>query len=201
MRNIPWLAGSLILALFACSPEVPSPNMDIDFGIYETLDPDQLPDSIRQELRKIKVQLTDGQQDAIAGLSQRNDQAWQDSLASIHLDSGMRFAVTIFEVNGGDEGYAVVALEDPSIIGVADIKEAIGETDRVVIRMTRQGAQKWAAMTERNTGRQVAFLLDGRIYNLPFVASTIRSGEALITGLETAEAGRIAGMLNGEGGS
>jgi hypothetical protein len=198
MRTLHLLTLSLIFALFTCRSEVPPPDQDTDFGIYEVLDPGMLSNHARDQLQQLQVQIPDNLEDPFAGVASRNDRDWRDSLSAVDAGEGIRIAVTAAVLEDEAGNFAVVALRYPADIGLSDIREAKGEGNRVVIRLTMQGAKKWAEMTERNTGRRVAFLLDGKIYNMPLVAAQILSGEALITGLYADEAISIAGILNGE---
>lgn len=206
MNKIVWLAGVLIFGLFACRSVNEPPGADIDFGIYEIIDPAQLPPSIVQRLQEIQVRPSDPAQGPVAGQSSQQGPEWREALSAIGTDEGIRMAETSAPAhaetnspaNEGEEIHEVVALKNPAVITASDIREAIGEPDRVVIHMNRQGAKKWAGMTERNQGKFVAFLLEGQVCNMPLVAATIRTGEALITGLDAAEAKRIAALINGD---
>ena len=200
MNRIVGLAGVLLFGLFACRSGNEPPGAEIDFGIYEIIDPAQLPSSIVQRLQELQVRPSDTTQGPVAGQSSQHGLEWREALSAIGADEGIRMAETTAPAYEGEEIHDVVALKNPAVITSSDIREAIGESDRVVIHMNRQGAKKWAGMTERNQGKYVAFLLEGQVCNMPMVMSTIRTGEALITGLDAAEAKRIAVLLNGDEG-
>lgn len=58
---------------------------------------------------------------------------------------------------------------------------------QVDMTMTIEGAQDWANITERNTGKSVAISLDNMIYSYPVVQGRIAGGRSQITGDFTPE--------------
>lgn len=53
---------------------------------------------------------------------------------------------------------------------------------QVSMKMNGEGANKWAEITEKNIGRSVAIVLDGRVYSAPNVENAITGGISSITG-------------------
>lgn len=113
------------------------------------------------------------------------------------------------ETYGEDKktGYVLYACRVPSNgkarVGGKDILSAGRDYDTqegkvtVSIRMTQEGADKWAQMTEENKGRQVAITMDGIIYSAPNVINVIRDGNTQISGnFSIQDANDLAGLLN-----
>lgn len=114
------------------------------------------------------------------------------------------------ETYGDDKktGYVLYACKIPADgkarVGGKDIISAARDYDQqdgeiaVSLRMTQEGADKWAQMTEENKGRQVAITMDNVIYSAPNVINVIRDGNTQISGNFTVEdANDLAGLLNG----
>lgn len=89
-------------------------------------------------------------------------------------------------------------------VGGDDIKSASRDYDSqegkiaVGLRMTQEGADKWAQMTEENVDRIIAITMDGVVFSAPNVINPITDGNTQITGNFTVEdADNLAGLLNG----
>lgn len=198
MNSKPFQIGLLIMILISCKSEVEQKNYAVDFGIYETGHGYVLSDTIKSQLTKLRIQVSEEMNDPVIGYCETKEKPWQDSLSRIVLDDNIHFVVTAKPMEEAGEYFTMVAIKDTAYISNSDIKEAVALGDRVEIRFDMQGAIKWAVMTENNIGHQVAFVLDGEIYSMPYVAGVIKSGTALITGLDEEEATRITNLLNGE---
>ena len=67
----------------------------------------------------------------------------------------------------------------------------------IALRFNTQGAAKFAAVTEKNVQRQLAIVLDGKLYCAPVIQQRIGGGNAEITGqFSFEEAQNIADALN-----
>lgn len=66
----------------------------------------------------------------------------------------------------------------------------------VSMTMNNIGANKWAKLTEENVGRQVAIVLDGKVFSAPNVNQAITGGRSSISGLDNfEEADDLANIL------
>ena len=66
----------------------------------------------------------------------------------------------------------------------------------VSLDMTKEGRQKWAKFTGTNINRQVAIILDGKVFMAPFIRDQISSGSTQISGFSSMqEAKDIASVL------
>lgn len=89
-------------------------------------------------------------------------------------------------------------------VGGDDIKSASRDYDSqdgkiaVGLRMTQEGADKWAQMTEENVNRIIAITMDGVVFSAPNVINPIADGNTQITGnFSVEDADNLAGLLNG----
>ncbi len=89
-------------------------------------------------------------------------------------------------------------------VGGDDIKSASRDYDSqegkiaVGLRMTQEGADKWAQMTEENVNHIVAITMDGVVFSAPNVINPITDGNTQISGsFSVEEADNLAGLLNG----
>ena len=101
-------------------------------------------------------------------------------------------------------GFALYALKapggKPALDGKA-VTDASANYDplrgnEVSMRMNNDGARNWARITAANINRQVAIVLDGKVYSAPNVNSAIEGGQSSITGDFTLEeANDLANVL------
>ena len=101
-------------------------------------------------------------------------------------------------------GYALYALRangnKPALDGKA-VSDASSNFDplrgnEVSMRMNPEGARQWARVTGQNIGKQVAIVLDDKVYSAPNVNDKIEGGSSSITGdFSIEEAGDLANVL------
>ncbi len=111
------------------------------------------------------------------------------------------------EAMDGKRGYILYAIKIPATgkarVGGKDIQKAMPDVnDRgqrtVNLRMTPDGAEKWALMTSENVGKAVAITMDNIVYSAPVVQNVIQQGSTEITGnFSFEDATKFAGLLNG----
>jgi len=113
----------------------------------------------------------------------------QSSAFRTRLPDDLRFA---WGVQDGDLGRSLYALKDPGSAYKgpvqADIKEVSarktdsGNDFALFISFSEQGAAKWADLTRKNKGRNIAILVEGTVYAAPRVMEEIKNGECMISG-------------------
>ena len=113
---------------------------------------------------------------------------------AIHRDGdrevNLGFALYALRANGGR----------PALDGKA-VSDATSNFDpmrgnEVSMRMNSQGAREWARITGANVGKQVAIVLDDKVYSAPNVNDKIEGGQSSITGDFTIEEARdLANVL------
>ena len=110
--------------------------------------------------------------------------------------------------NSKEMAYALYAIRIPESgkprVGGKDVKSASTGYDEqsgkitVDLKMTDDGADKWAEMTSDNVNKIVAITMDNVVYSAPRVISAITGGSTQISGSFTIdEAKDLAGLLNG----
>lgn len=88
---------------------------------------------------------------------------------------------TIFALQKGIDGKA--ALSGDVITDARSVLDEFGAA-AVSMRMNNVGANKWCTLTEENVGKQVAIVLDNKVFSAPNVNGAICGGSSQITGLD-----------------
>lgn len=57
----------------------------------------------------------------------------------------------------------------------------------LLISFSDEGAEKWAAMTKKNVGRNIAIIIEGKVVAAPTVREEIKFGKCMISGSYTSE--------------
>ena len=72
---------------------------------------------------------------------------------------------------------------------ITDAKDEYDQFNKpcVSMSMNTDGSRRWAALTKKNIGREIAIVLDGYVYSAPRVNSEITGGNSQITGNFTPE--------------
>ncbi len=89
----------------------------------------------------------------------------------------------------------------PALSGdvITDAREEFSDRSanaEVTMTMNSEGAKKWARITKNNIGKQIAIVLDDRVYSYPVVQTEITGGRSSITGNFTVtEAKDLANVL------
>ena len=100
------------------------------------------------------------------------------------------FALYALRANGGKAALDGKAVSDAS----SNYDPLRG--NEVSMRMNSEGARNWARITGQNVGKQVAIVLDDKVYSAPNVNDKIEGGSSSITGDFTIEEARdLANVL------
>lgn len=84
----------------------------------------------------------------------------------------------------------------PAAILIDDIKKTEVKGDKIVLHFTYKGAKKWAKFTEESIGKQIALVVDNKVYSMPKIQAEIRTGMAMIAGIkDEQEAVRLNELL------
>lgn len=88
-------------------------------------------------------------------------------------------------------------------LGSSVIKEAkvdfnkYNGTPEILLEMNEEGSKQWANITRNNIGKEIAIVLDNKVYSHPQVASEISGGKSSISGAFTYEEAKdFASILN-----
>ena len=100
------------------------------------------------------------------------------------------FALYALRANGGKPALDGKAVSDAS----SNYDQLRG--NEVSMRMNAEGARNWARITGQNVGKQVAIVLDDKVYSAPNVNDKIEGGQSSITGdFSIEEARDLANVL------
>lgn len=83
-------------------------------------------------------------------------------------------------------------MEGNTVLTGKDLKDSKASADQsgqpvVTLQFNDEGAKKFADLTARNVGKQIAILLDGKVLTAPRVSEPITGGNAQITGSKDAQ--------------
>ena len=108
---------------------------------------------------------------------------------------GKRYA-TLFALN--TKGREISKLNGERVIKSFETPNPSGSGFAVSLSMDQEGARIWKKMTTDNVGRQVAVVLDNKVYSAPNVNEPIPSGNTSISGgfEEVTEARDLANILS-----
>ncbi len=113
----------------------------------------------------------------------------------------VRVAANGAEQNWGFALYALRANGGKAALDGKAVSDASSNYDplrgnEVSMRMNAEGARNWARITGQNVGKQVAIVLDDKVYSAPNVNDKIEGGSSSITGDFTIEEARdLANVL------
>jgi SecD/SecF fusion protein len=107
-----------------------------------------------------------------------------------------KMAYELYAIRVPEDGKAKVGGKDIQSAGTDYSTE--GSQHAVTVKMTNEGAGKWAEMTRSNLEKSIAITMDNVVYSAPNVKSEIPNGNTEITGdFSAAQAKDLAGLLNG----
>jgi len=161
----------------------------IQFGIYETVplkDLRPFSDNLSQFIQNQDLEL----ESPILGYVSINKVSYFDSLFTGASTPKMNLMLTRPHPGADGNSYAIIALKEEAFIDISDISKTIPRMGSVELRFTNKGANKWADMTNANTGKIIAFTINNEVWSLPIVNAEIRTGLALIGGIEDEETAR-----------
>ena len=111
--------------------------------------------------------------------------------------------MTVMQPNNPPRQPEVLNVQKAALLDSSDVKNATASVDTlrqpiIDIKLTDDGAKRFADVTGKNVGERLAIVIDGKLYEAPRIASAITGGEALITGHFTKEeAENFAARING----
>ena len=104
----------------------------------------------------------------------------QDTTASVTVETFPSAYPEVMKIKN-------ITVETPAVMVLADIKKTEVQGDRIILHFTYKGAKKWARFTEESIGKQIAMLVNNKVYCMPKVNAKILGGMAMINGLRDAE--------------
>jgi preprotein translocase subunit SecD len=181
MKTLNLITIIFIVALCSCNFGVKTNGKKVTFGIYEVVNINEIPKSILDTLKTKNVRFESNTQLSIVGYIQKADSSFLQ--LDLSRDS-LKLVKTLYTVDKDNKYYAIVAIKPNPIIDNLDIKNTKSNSNKVEIYFNMRGANKWADLTKKNTGKMLAFIIDNQIYTMSLINAEIRNGVALINGLE-----------------
>ena len=180
MKTINLSTLLMLFVLFSCYAGGTSGDPSLRFGIHETVRISELPACVMDTLKTTVFRPEHDQQSSILGYLAKNDPLPFDGL---NFMEGILFLKALFPVDEEGQYQAIVVVKQEPALNLSDVRETKSRGQNVEIYFTLEGARKWAAMTEGNMGRNVAFVIDDHVYSMPLINGMIKSGVAVISGL------------------
>ena len=97
----------------------------------------------------------------------------------------------------------VLNVQKAVLLDQTAVKSALVNVDNlgntmIDVRLTDDGAKRFAEVTRQNLGKRLAIVIDGKLYEAPRIATAITGGEAIISGAFTREEAKdLATKING----
>jgi len=181
MKTLNLLTVIFLFILFSCNSQVQTNAEKVNFGVFEMVKTNEIPDHVMDSIQARNVQLENNTKTAVIGYILKSD------LSVLQLDfseENIKLVKTFNTVDPDKEYYSIAGVKLNPVMNNSDIKKTKVDGNNVNIYFNLKGARKWADMTKNNVGNMVAFVIDNQIYSMARVNSEIRKGIAMIYGLE-----------------
>jgi len=194
MKTTCYFSLAMLIFLCACQSETTTKGKAV-FGIHEVIAINEIPNPILDTLRSRNIQMESiPQQSVICCITKADTMVLQTGRLSGY---DVSLTMTQYPFDKDQKYYAVVALRPNPAIDNTHIKKVRATGNKIEIFFNHKGAQKWAELTGKSIGKQVAFVIDNHIYAMPVVNAEIRNGMAMINGLASeTDAMNISASLN-----
>ena len=121
----------------------------------------------------------------------------------LNAPSAKADAMTVVQPGADTNTARTLYVQKKVLLDQTDLKSASVITNQpagkpwIQITFTDAGAKRFAKVTRQNIGKQLAIIIDGRLYSAPTIRSEIRGGRAEITGnFSEPEAQDLAAKIN-----
>ncbi len=191
MKTLNLITIVLLLIFCSCKTQVKTDVKKVDFGVYEMVTADSLPNYIIDSLQAFNVELQNNPESSIIGYISGADLSVlelnfsRDNIKLLKTYNKVDASKINYVVDSDKEYYIIAALKLNPVMVNADIRTTKTNGNHVDIEFNFKGAKKWADMTKNNVGNTIAFVIDDQIYSMPLVNSEINRGIAMIYGLES----------------
>jgi len=100
-----------------------------------------------------------------------------------NMPDHLLFAWGVSQDDSGKYLYALKKLDSGNIAPEqSDIKEIEIRDGNILLTFTEEGGEKFAALTKKNVGRDIAITFKDQVYAAPRVRETIKQGKCMISG-------------------
>jgi len=191
MKTLNLLAVIFLFIFFSCNSNVDTNAKKVNFGIFETVKTNEIPNYIIDSLKARNVQLKNNSESGIIGYISKSDLSVlkldysKDNIRLINTFNTVDTSRINYAIHPDEEYYAIAAVKLNPVMNNADIRKTFANGKNVDIEFNLKGARKWADMTKNNAGKTIAFVIDNQIYSMPLVNYEIKRGIAMIYGLES----------------
>ncbi len=175
------LIAAVLLTLTSCSSKPGESAQKVTFGIYEAVYVSDLPASFSDSLATANIKPAAETELPIIGYVKSDSLAFLKDFASTHY----KLLNTTNTVDKDKLYHAVVAVKPLAVMNLSHVLKTKAKDNRVIINFNMKGANLWAEVTRNNVGKTLVFVLDNKVYDMPFVNAEIREGLALIGNLES----------------
>jgi preprotein translocase subunit SecD len=181
MKTINLVTIAFLMVLSSCNSGVKPNAVKVTFGIYETVKISEIPDKVNDQLKTLNIQPERNTQLPVIGYILKAD----SSVLKIDLSKeNFRLVKSLYPVDKDKKYYQVVAIKLDPVIDNSGIQNTKYKGNTVEIHFNLKGSRKWAALTKKNIGNSIAFIIDSQVYTMPRINGEITNGVALINGLE-----------------
>jgi preprotein translocase subunit SecD len=171
----------LLAVLFSCNSHVKVNNDNLNFGIFEVYKAKDIPVRVMESIEANNVQLGNDENSVVIGYFSESD----TSVLQLEFSKeNIKLVKTFYTTDSDNENYALIAIKPNAVINISDIKKTKVTGNNVKIIFNPNGARKWATITKKNAGNEVAFVIDNQIYSIPRIYGEIKEGIAYISDLE-----------------
>lgn len=187
MKPLFYVSVIFLFLLSSCHTETKPSGQKVTFGIHEITKVNTIPEAILDTLKSMGVQLENSQSPFIIGYITKDDSI---ALKPDFSAQNLKIFKTYYPVDEDQKYYAVVAIRPNAVINNINISKAEVDGNNVTIYFNFTGSKKWADLTKKSIGNQLAFVIDNQIYSLPLINGEIRNGMAIISGFKSNKAAR-----------
>ncbi|MBE0651638.1 MAG: hypothetical protein IH595_12470 [Bacteroidales bacterium] len=187
MKPLFYVSAIFLFLLCSCHRETKPAGQKVTFGIHEIAKVNTIPAAILDTLRSKGVQLENSQSQFIIGYITKDDSM---ALKSDFSAQYLKIVKTYYPVDEDQKYYAIVAISPNAVINNNNISKAEADGNNVTLYFNFTGSKKWADLTKKNIGNQLAFVIDNQIYSMPLINGEIRNGMAIISGFKSNKTAR-----------
>lgn len=182
-----------VLAVASCNTNKDQAEEKMSFEIYGTLKQMEVPNSLIEEFRRMDIELNTDARSPIIGFVPIDSTTQLSKIAG----DNVKFLQTVHPVDKDKKYLAIVAVKKQPDLNTSDIKKTKPNQNNIEVYFNLQGSRKWADLTKDNIGKMIAFSMDNKIYTLTSVNGEIKSGIAVVNGLENGDmASEISKSIN-----
>ena len=170
----------LLAILISCNTSTKNAIEKVSFSIHKIIPTSDIPSHTLDSLKSLNIKIEQSRPDITGYISINDSTLFKPEL----VVGSFKFLRTInVIIDQANMYYSVIAINPNSTFNNSDINKVKNTGNQVTIYFNLNGAQKWAELTSKNIGTQMAIVVDEKIYSTPVVANQIKNGKLIIAGL------------------